>query len=113
MLKDKVAVITGAGQGIGRAFALRFAEEGAKLLLADIKLEGVQKVAEEVRAKGSQAFAVRTDISDSNSTKEMADKAMEHFGRVDILLNNASIWAGSISSHGIHGKKKNGTGYLT
>lgn len=94
VLKDKVAIITGAGRGLGRAFALRFAEEGAKLLLPDISLERAEGVAKEIRAKGGEAVAMETDISDENTTKKMAEKVMQQYGKVDILLNNAAIWYG-------------------
>ena len=94
VLKDKVAIITGAGRGIGRAFALRFAEEGAKLLLPDISLERAEDAVKEIRAKGGEAVAMETDISDENATKKMAEKVMQQYGKVDILLNNAAIWYG-------------------
>ena len=94
VLEDKVAVITGAGRGIGRAFALRFAEEGAKLFLPDISLERAESVADEIRAKGGQAVAIQTDISDENATKRMAEKVTQQYGSVDILVNNAAIWYG-------------------
>ncbi len=94
VLKDKVAIITGAGRGIGRAFALRFAEEGANLLLPDISLERAEGVVKEIRAKGGEAVAMLTDISDENATQKMAEKVMQQYGRVDILLNNAAIWYG-------------------
>jgi NAD(P)-dependent dehydrogenase (short-subunit alcohol dehydrogenase family) len=93
-LKDRVAIITGAGRGLGRAFALRFAEEGAKLLLPDISLERAEGTAKEIRAKGGEAVAMETDISDENATKKMAEKVIQQYGEVDILLNNAAIWSG-------------------
>ncbi len=94
VLKDKVAIITGAGRGIGKAFALRFAEEGAKLLLPDISLERAESVAKEIQAKGSEAVAMWTDISDEKATGQMAEKVMQIYGRADILVNNAGIWYG-------------------
>jgi NAD(P)-dependent dehydrogenase (short-subunit alcohol dehydrogenase family) len=94
VLKDKVAVITGAGRGLGRAFALKFAEEGAKLLLPDISLERAEGTAKEIRAKGGEAVAMETDISDENATKKMAEKVIRQYGKVDILVNNAAIWYG-------------------
>jgi 3-oxoacyl-[acyl-carrier protein] reductase len=94
VLEDKVAIITGAGRGIGRAFALRFAEEGAKLLLPDISLERAEGVAKEIKAKGGEAVAINTDISDEKATKKMAEKVMQQYGKVDILINNAAIWYG-------------------
>jgi 3-oxoacyl-[acyl-carrier protein] reductase len=94
ILKDKVAIITGAGRGIGRAFALKFAEEGAKLFLPDISLERAESVANEIKMKGGQAVAIHTDISDENATTKMAKMVTEHYGKVDILVNNAAIYYG-------------------
>ncbi|GAI46343.1 unnamed protein product, partial [marine sediment metagenome] len=94
VLEDKVAIITGAGRGLGRAYALRFAEEGARLLLPDISLERAEGTAKEIRAKGGEAVAMETDISDENATKKMAEKVMQQYGKVDILLNNAAMWYG-------------------
>ena len=93
-LKDKVAIITGAGRGLGKAFALRFAEEGAKLLLPDISLERAEQTAREIKAKGGKAVAILTDISDEKSCKKMADEVMAHYKKVDILLNNAALYGG-------------------
>ncbi len=94
VLEGKVAIITGASRGIGRAFALRFAEEGAKLLLTTTNLERAAGVVKEIKAKGGEAVAMEADISDENSTKKMAEKVMQQYGKVDILINNAAIWYG-------------------
>jgi len=94
VFENKVAIITGAGRGLGRAFALKFAEEGAKLLLPDISLERAEGVVNEIRAKGGEAVAMETNISDENATKKIAEKVMQQYGKVDILLNNAAIWYG-------------------
>jgi 3-oxoacyl-[acyl-carrier protein] reductase len=94
VLKDKVAIITGAGRGIGRAFALMFAEEGARLLLPDISLERAEDAVREIKAKGGEAVAMLTDISEEKDTQKMAEKVMQQYGRVDILINNAAIWYG-------------------
>jgi len=94
ILQDKVAVITGAGRGLGKAFALRFAAEGAKLLLPDISLERVQSTVKEIKSKGGEAAAMLTDISSEKDTVKMAEKVMQLHGRVDILLNNAAIYYG-------------------
>jgi 3-oxoacyl-[acyl-carrier protein] reductase len=90
-LKDKVAIVTGAGRGLGKAFALRYAEEGAKLLLPDISLERAEKTAEQIRSQGGEAVAVAADISDESLTREVAQKAMSLYGGADILLNNAAL----------------------
>jgi 3-oxoacyl-[acyl-carrier protein] reductase len=94
ILEGKVAIITGAGQGIGQAFALRFAEEGAKLLLPDINLERAEGTVGEIKAKGGEAVAMQADISDEKDTKKIAEKVIHQYGKVDILINNAAIWYG-------------------
>jgi NAD(P)-dependent dehydrogenase (short-subunit alcohol dehydrogenase family) len=93
-LKDKIAIVTGAGRGLGKAFALKYAEEGARLLLPDISLERAEKTASEIRGKGGQAAALETDIADEGSTLAVAERVMEVYGGVDILLNNAALSAG-------------------
>jgi 3-oxoacyl-[acyl-carrier protein] reductase len=94
VLKNKVAVITGAGRGIGREFALRFAAEGAKIVIPDISLERAENTAKEIKAQGGEAIAMLTDISDEKATQKMADESVKRFGTVDILINNAAIWYG-------------------
>ncbi len=94
VLRDKVAIITGAGRGIGKAFALRFAEEGARIVIPDISLERAEEAAREIRSRGGQAAAILTDISREADTLRMAEKAVELYGTVDILVNNAAIWYG-------------------
>ena len=91
-LKDKVAIITGGSQGIGREYALRFAREGAKVVIGDIREAQAQEVVHEIAKLGSEALALRTDVSKEDDTKRLAAAAHEKFGRIDILLNNAAIF---------------------
>ena len=94
VLKNKVAIITGAGRGMGKAFALEFAEEGAKLLLPDINLKRAESIAQEIRTKGGKAVAMEADISKQEDSRKIAEEVMQQYGRVDILVNNAGIWYG-------------------
>ncbi len=88
-LKDKVVIITGAASGIGKATALRFAEEGANIVIGDFA-DGTAAVAE-VQAKGVQAIYVQVNVTDPDSVQAMVAKTIEVFGRVDVLINNAGI----------------------
>ena len=92
-LTGKVAIITGAAQGIGAAYALGLAKEGARIVIADI-LDG-QKAVEAVQKAGSEAIFVKTDVSKQAQCDALAKAAVERFGAIDILLNNAAIF-GSI-----------------
>ena len=85
-LKDKVAIITGAGGGYGEGIAHYFAELGAKVVVADIRSDAAEKVAGDI---GTNAAAFAADVADSQSTKAMIDAASERFGRLDIIVNNA------------------------
>ncbi len=91
-LKDKVAIVTGGSQGIGRAYALRFAREGAAVVVADVREEQAREVVNEIEALGGRGLALRTDVSNEEDTKRMAAGAAERFGRIDILVNNAAIF---------------------
>jgi NAD(P)-dependent dehydrogenase (short-subunit alcohol dehydrogenase family) len=90
-LKDKVAIITGAGQGIGEAYAIRFAKEGATVVVADINEEKGRAVA---AAIGDAAVFERVDVSSEEDTKRIAKAVHDRFGRIDVLLNNAAIFYG-------------------
>jgi NAD(P)-dependent dehydrogenase (short-subunit alcohol dehydrogenase family) len=93
-LTGKVAIVTGAGgreHSIGRAYALGLANAGATVVCADINVEGAQKVADEIVAGGGNAIAVQVDITDRASTAAMAAQAVDAFGGIDILVNNAAL----------------------
>lgn len=92
-LKDRVAIITGASQGIGKGYALRLAEEGAKVVIADINDEKGQNVETELKEKGYAAKYVRVDVSDKDSVQHMVNATIQEFGTIDILVNNASIFS--------------------
>jgi 3-oxoacyl-[acyl-carrier protein] reductase len=93
-LKDKVVIVTGGGHGIGRAYCLGFGQAGSRVVVADIDEPAADQVSAEVmQQNGAQALALHTDVADEKSTKEMAAAVMQHFGRVDVLINNAAIFA--------------------
>ncbi len=92
-LKDKVAIITGAGQGIGQVFAHKFAEEGAKVVIAEYNEVTGKKVADEITGKGYEAWFIKTDVSDEKSTQAMAQGTVDKYGSIDILINNAAVFA--------------------
>jgi NAD(P)-dependent dehydrogenase (short-subunit alcohol dehydrogenase family) len=89
--EGKVALVTGGGSGIGRVGVLRFAQEGADVVVVDIVEERARKVAAEVEAMGRRALAVRADVSDAADAKAMIDATIKHFGRLDVMFNNAGI----------------------
>lgn len=91
-LKDKVAVITGGAQGIGRATALTMGREGAKLVIADLQGEKAQLVVHELQKDGAEAVSVAVNVASESSVKQLAQLAFERFGRVDILANIAGIY---------------------
>jgi len=89
-LKDKVAIITGGAEGIGKAYALGFAREGAKVVVADINLPAAKTLVDTLTKQGNEALATKTDVSKVVDTEEMAKKTLERFSRIDILINNAA-----------------------
>ena len=90
-LKDKVAIITGGGQGIGKAIAKAFVSEGATVVLAARTLSNLEKAAKEFEAMGGKAKAIQTDVSDEKQVIHMVDETIKAFGKIDILVNNSGI----------------------
>jgi len=90
-LKDKVALVTGGGRGVGRGVCIRLAEEGAKVVVNDYHERRAERVAAEIRDAGGQALAIQADITAMAQVRAMVSKATETFGPVDILVNNAGI----------------------
>ena len=90
-LTDRVAIVTGAGQGIGEAIALRLARAGANIAIVDLNLEQAEKAAARVRETGRKCLAVRCDVSKATDVNAMRDAVLKEFGRIDILVNNAGI----------------------
>lgn len=90
-LKGKVALITGAGTGIGQATAVLFAKEGADVVAANLELPEAEETAEAIRKTGRRAVAIAADISKPDEIYAMVDRAIDAFGRIDILVNNAGV----------------------
>ncbi|OME87428.1 short-chain dehydrogenase [Paenibacillus sp. FSL A5-0031] len=91
-LQGKIAVITGAGTGIGKTTALRFAKEGAKVVVTDINFENVKKTADEIQQSGGEALALHHDVSHEDSWTQVVDASLSTYGQIDILFNNAGIY---------------------
>jgi 3-oxoacyl-[acyl-carrier protein] reductase len=88
-LKDKIAIVTGAGSGFGEGIARRFAQEGCKVVVNDLVAEGGQRVAAEIRAAGGQAHFIQADVSKDAEVKRLIEGGIAHFGGLDIVVNNA------------------------
>ena len=92
-VSERVVVITGAGQGIGRAYAHAFAEAGARPVIAELDGAAGERVAAEVRERGHEVFAVQTDVGSVESVDALVAATLSSFGRIDVLINNASIFS--------------------
>ena len=100
-LKDKVAIVTGGAHGLGEAYVMGFAREGAKLVIADIDFEAGKLLQAALDKKETEALAIRTDVSSVKETQEMARRTIERFGRIDILVNNAAVLTRGKISRGV------------
>ena len=93
-VKDRVVIVTGGGHGIGKAYCLGFAKSGSRVVIADIDKAAAEQVAAQIEQERKlEALAVHTDVSDERSAKEMTAAALQRFGRIDVLINNAAIFA--------------------
>jgi NAD(P)-dependent dehydrogenase (short-subunit alcohol dehydrogenase family) len=93
-LEGKVAIVTGAASGMGKAIAEAYASEGAKVVVSDLNLEGANAVAEAIKATGGEAFAIQTNVTSLEDLQRLFDETKKSFGKLDILVNNAGIMDG-------------------
>jgi len=92
-LKDTISVVTGAATGIGRATAIKFAEHGSTVILADINLDGIKKTSEIIEEKGYSGIPIKIDLTSLSYIKSFTSKVISQFKRIDILVNNAGIFS--------------------
>jgi len=92
-LGGKVAIITGGGQGIGRVIVHTMAQEGAKVVIADINADSADKVVKEVSDSGGEALAVKTDVTKLEETEKLVQTAIDRYGQVDVLVHNAAVFS--------------------
>lgn len=93
-LQDKVAIVTGAASGMGKAIAEGYAKEGAKVVVSDMNLEGAKAVAEAIAANGGTAFAIDTNVTKDEDLQRLFDETIAQYGKLDVLVNNAGIMDG-------------------
>jgi 3-oxoacyl-[acyl-carrier protein] reductase len=94
ILGNKVIIVTGGANGLGREYSLKLAQEGAKVVVADIAEKEAQAVVDEIKAAGGQAIAIKTDVTSEADTTKMAEETIKKFGRIDALVNNAGFYHG-------------------
>ena len=93
-LQDKVAIVTGAASGMGKAIAEGYAKEGAKVVVSDMNLEGAKAVADAITANGGTAFAIDTNVTKDEDLQRLFDETIAQYGKLDVLVNNAGIMDG-------------------
>src|SRR3989442_11263805 len=104
-LAGRVALITGAGQGIGRGIALVFAREGARVCVAELKAHRAERTAEEIRAAGGEALAVVSDVGRKPDVERMVEETVRRYGSVDVLVNNAHGFGGRAPPEEVPGEQ--------
>lgn len=93
-LKDKIAIVTGSSSGIGKAIALRFGQEGAKVVVAARRLAFCEQTASQIKKQGGEAWPIQTDVADERQVERLVTDTVAQYGRIDILVNNAGIGGG-------------------
>lgn len=93
-LEDKIAIVTGSSSGIGKAIALRFGQEGAKVIVAARRMTLCQQTVQQIQQNGGEAIAVQTDVADERQVQRLITESVSRYGRIDILVNNAGIGGG-------------------
>ena len=105
-LKDRISIVTGAGQGIGRATARRLAQEGSTVVVADINQSGLDETSQLITGSGGKALTIVADVSKRDGAQKIVDSALENFGRLDILINNAGITRDALTTRVKEGNVK-------
>jgi len=93
-LSGKIAIVTGSSSGIGKAIALRFAEEGASVVIAARRVELCQEVLQSIQDHGGQGMSVPTDVREESQVENLIDQTVQRYGRLDLLVNNAGVFSG-------------------
>ena len=107
-LENKVAIITGGGQGIGAATAIRFAEEGAKVVICSRRMEPLEVVAKIIRDAGGECMPLSVDVSDEAAVRQLVETTVSKYGKLDIVVNNAVLMVpGMLGSHDTKAWRKN------
>src|SRR5215204_4532741 len=107
LLNDKVALVTGAGSGIGASIAAILAREGCVVCIADLRLELAQKIEKDLKKEGGKAFSAQLDVGDPKQVEQVVRRVVDVYGRIDILVNNAGILkTGPIVDSSVHDRRK-------